>query len=398
MYITHTKLNATQAAEIAQLDFIESIDVVWDPDYEKDENRIPEEFRAINTTQLDEMTTEEPPESFLLTRSFAKSSTNANHFVPRAMGAPDPNAPYWKKMLSAPPPSPGEAFLATDNYPPYLADDTGGAGTTIYILDDGFDTGIPDLLQTPGGRRVDTHFMPNHFSLPAEVITNNRAGTEEIGGPGFHGTIMACLAGGAQIGVAPKANLYLFKVKGSYRNSNRPDPIISHHTHRSVTYWIRHVKEHIDQRERARPAGGPPLKSVINMSWGINNRQWGEDGEESLNNMKTLLQRFLDWCSARGIPVVVAAGNEDFRTWDTNENLPHSMSRDTDSMIIVGAVNARGLVIEQQLPDESGLVHLYSPGHEITTPTGNGNELKASGTSQATAIVVCNLFLYSNSH
>ncbi|KAF1828009.1 subtilisin-like protein [Decorospora gaudefroyi] len=347
MYITDTELNATQATEIAQLDFINSINER--SDYIPDDDEHPEEFRAVHTAQLDNMTTEEPPQSSLLPRSFAQSLTNASRVVPRLMLAPDPNAPYWKKMLSAPPPIPGGPFLATNNYPPYLADDTGGVGTTIYILDNGFDTGIPDLRQTPGGRRVNTHVIPNQITLPPQLLIptpgkpEGRADPASIGGPGNHGTIMACLAGGERMGVAPRADLYLFKVKG------------------------------------------------------IDKSRWARD-QTKLNEMTTLLQEFLDWCTARKIPVVVAAGNLDFRVANTDGNLPQSLSQATDSMIIVGAVDAQGLVINEQLPDPSGLVDLYSPGRDITTPIGNGDVLTASGTSQANAIVVCNLFLYSNSH
>jgi hypothetical protein len=59
----------------------------------------------------------------------------------RALLPADNNAPYWKKMISSPfrlsplqPPS---------QDPPYLADDSGGRGTTIYVLDNGFDIGLP---------------------------------------------------------------------------------------------------------------------------------------------------------------------------------------------------------------------------------------------------------------
>jgi hypothetical protein len=55
-----------------------------------------------------------------------------------------PNAPYWKKMITSPwkaPPLP-----PTSDDPPYAADDSGGRGTTIYVLDDGFDLSQPVCL------------------------------------------------------------------------------------------------------------------------------------------------------------------------------------------------------------------------------------------------------------
>jgi hypothetical protein len=51
----------------------------------------------------------------------------------------DSGAPWWKKMLSAPPRDVNAANGGPSHDPAYLADDSGGKGTTIYILDDGFD-------------------------------------------------------------------------------------------------------------------------------------------------------------------------------------------------------------------------------------------------------------------
>lgn len=60
---------------------------------------------------------------------------------PRALLPEDVNAPYWKKMISSPFKQPPPQPPAND--PPYTADDSGGKGTTIYVLDDGFDISQP---------------------------------------------------------------------------------------------------------------------------------------------------------------------------------------------------------------------------------------------------------------
>jgi hypothetical protein len=59
----------------------------------------------------------------------------------RALLPEDAGAPYWKKMIASPFRQP--PLQPTANDPPYLADDSGGRGTTIYVLDDGFDRSQP---------------------------------------------------------------------------------------------------------------------------------------------------------------------------------------------------------------------------------------------------------------
>jgi hypothetical protein len=50
-------------------------------------------------------------------------------------------APYWKRMISSPFRKP--PLLSTDLDPQYVADDSGGIGTTIYVLDNGFEITHP---------------------------------------------------------------------------------------------------------------------------------------------------------------------------------------------------------------------------------------------------------------
>lgn len=65
-----------------------------------------------------------------------------------------------------------------------MTDDSGGRGTTIYVLDDGFDLDLPDLAAD--GRRVDTTYAPNELTLGA--IESDRRFLPGIGG-GEHGTM-----------------------------------------------------------------------------------------------------------------------------------------------------------------------------------------------------------------
>ena len=137
-YMFVANMNATQATEVYEShDFIKWIGINdgGPPDEESEQQA--EEFRAVRTTQSIGDSELAPQYRPTLHNSFSRT------VVPRALGSPVPNAPWWKKALPAPPPRPGQNPLTPDNYPDYLADDTGGAGTTIYVLDAGFDPLLP---------------------------------------------------------------------------------------------------------------------------------------------------------------------------------------------------------------------------------------------------------------
>jgi hypothetical protein len=142
-YMCLVKANATQAQIIARsYDFIRSIDV-HEGGLEDEEDGAVENFRAVISTPKDDSKPFQSLVSLFFRKTSMRAAGEAVSLVPRTMRSPDPGAPWWKKMLSAPPPSSDEEPLAPSDYPGYLADDTGGAGTTIYILDDGFDISIP---------------------------------------------------------------------------------------------------------------------------------------------------------------------------------------------------------------------------------------------------------------
>ena len=81
---------------------------------------------------------------------------------------------------------------------------------------------------------------------------------------------MASLAAGIDTGVSPKADLFLVKVKGQYKHSFGDGESTTQHSEASVRYWSRYVRDHISTRKAARQAGEPEVRSVINMSWGMN--------------------------------------------------------------------------------------------------------------------------------
>ena len=140
MYVA--RLNATQAAEILkENDFIE--DVSPHDGGPGEDGEISEEYRAVGSMQPDHRFFLKPTDQVDLDRHPTTTLEIMDRLDLRALGSPVPGAPWWKKMLSAPPPRPNGAFRTPFDYPEFLADDTGGIGTTIYVLDDGFDVDLP---------------------------------------------------------------------------------------------------------------------------------------------------------------------------------------------------------------------------------------------------------------
>lgn len=90
-----------------------------------------------------------------------------------------------------------------------------------------------------------------------------------IGSADGHGTKMAAIAGGRINGVAPRANLYLMKIKGHYNNGDKPRP--DRNPIKSARIFPRALAAVFDEIRRdvlARRLLDPRAKSVINMSWG----------------------------------------------------------------------------------------------------------------------------------
>jgi hypothetical protein len=122
---------------------------------------------------------------------------------------------------------------------------------------------------------------------------------------------------------------------------------------------------------------------------GVNiNHSFFRSDPSKLARLESILQEFLDYCSKYHISVVVAAGNVLGLTKDVNENTPQRLSKDTDSMIIVGGVGVTGQRFQGMLPDSSNLVHVYAPGEHIGVPMGGTQDEDTEGTSQSAAIVV----------
>jgi hypothetical protein len=136
-----TNINTTMALELPKKhDFILRISANTPMDETIDGSI--EEYRAVNAVQF-------PSGSFesLRDRNVIKDARNSSSDIySRAMNADEPNAPYWKRMISAPPRDVNLPDSDPTRDQSFLADDSGGRGTTIYVLDDGFDIDLPVSL------------------------------------------------------------------------------------------------------------------------------------------------------------------------------------------------------------------------------------------------------------
>jgi hypothetical protein len=114
-------------------DFISMIFPI--PPLDKNYDGSQEEFRAITLAdELAKLPTKRSP-----ARDKLGPAAGLLQSIRRALLPEDSDAPWWKKVLSAPPRSVDDANGTPKDDPAYKADDSGGKGTTIYVLDDGFD-------------------------------------------------------------------------------------------------------------------------------------------------------------------------------------------------------------------------------------------------------------------
>jgi hypothetical protein len=125
-----TKLMPSQAEDLkSKHDFLLTVYAwVFDP---KDLDA-EEEFFATPGRQAGRS----KPSADLYVKTNPTHDARRSKINPRTPLSPDSAAHYWKKMISSPfldpPTSPSQD-------PPCVVDDSGGRGTTIYVIDDGFD-------------------------------------------------------------------------------------------------------------------------------------------------------------------------------------------------------------------------------------------------------------------
>ncbi|KAL1862840.1 hypothetical protein Daus18300_008337 [Diaporthe australafricana] len=309
----------------------------------------------------------------------------------------------------------------------YVHDDSGGEGTTIFVLDGGFNLDKYPEEQCLDQRRIDHFLVPASYRYialtdadrqaglyyPPESMDDTAATTSDRKFHG-HGTQIAILAAGCKTGVAPKANLYLIKISES---KMRPDgladssfvgPLAQVYALQRVAAVIRGVP------------GGPSVpkgKAVVVMAaagWsfdemGTYGSHWDIVHDQFLFAM-TQLERL-------GVTVVIAAGNKgstgdpeqpnqepSFVPQYLDQEFPQASVTEKEPPILVGATNNKGQLSSFTTPGRQHVVvSLYAQGANVKSTDLLSSEPDfREGTSYSTPIVAglaaYTLGLPSNSH
>lgn len=227
---------------------------------------------------------------------------------------------YYLTLLSAPldhnNPNPGRE---------YVHDDTSCSGSTIFIIDSGFNIeDFPDEFCTDGGRWIENRILRRE--LRSTPLTDDQLAQgvhfppnkiDDVGGIGEdnlihgHGTQVAIIAGGCRSGVAPRANLVLVKAAeievdrdGDPYSSDEPDLYPQ-----AIIAGLHLVIDRMDDSDGAPSV--PRGKAVVSISLGIPideiEETWGEDAYAVFrDNLRDRLTQLND----RGVTVFFSAGND----------------------------------------------------------------------------------------
>ncbi|KAF2728537.1 subtilisin-like protein, partial [Polyplosphaeria fusca] len=269
---------------------------------------------------------------------------------------------------------------SSDTFKRFIEDLDGGAGTAYQYdmsnvphqhyatkLNASFAANLPNKY--PFIQRI----FPELFD-PADLDSPNESG-------GYHGTMMATIAAGKTLGIAPNAHLHLVKGKNQYSTDGTTWRNYGYQP-RAVSVALDEVRRHIMSRLR----NDPSAKSILNLSWGVE--------LNTLNGptINAIFGDFLAWSELARVTVVMAAGNDDGVA--LHQKTPQNYGTGTNRIVTVGAVKKDGTLREgtaPHQPGQAGSMTVFAPGEEIRVPSLGNRELDDpvanSGTSQAAAIV-----------
>ncbi|POS79147.1 hypothetical protein DHEL01_v202472 [Diaporthe helianthi] len=227
-----------------------------------------------------------------------------------------------------------------------------GEGSWIFVVDSGFDTTHPYLAATDY-REVKTYVVPNEFGVPKLTPEHIEQGWEpapdiidddnpDLKGQG-HGTSVACAAGGlGEAGVAPRANLYLFKYTGYLRNTKTGEVVGTDTTDAGLVKVLNTVAAIVASDDI-------PLGRVV-VSLGA---VWKLEDHEYFNEV---FKWFLEEMDEAGVVVVLAAGNRGYNMntgkpdYYQSESTPQCLVTDNSPSINVGATYHDGSLAEFTTP------------------------------------------------
>ncbi|KAJ5573894.1 uncharacterized protein N7459_008321 [Penicillium hispanicum] len=337
VYTTH--LTESQAAEMEKIDCVR---YVWKEMDEDDDNDDSDEDRA---TPLYEQT---------------------EHKLERRARIVRRNSPTQLTLLSWNKPGVPES----DDY---IADSTLGKGTTIYIIDTGFNLNVPDLANT-ADRQVHYYVVDNEKTLPLGRSLSNPAWRkpQDMTDWSDHGTGVACVAGGLVYGVASKANLFLVKAKNAWQKPGEPLEI-SKYRLAALSEATMVVLGHIRTYTRG--------KAVVNLSL----------GKPASRKATQLFDDFIARLEQLDTGTVTSAGNTGTTPGSgLEQRTPTNLGTDSDSLVTVGGVKDNGnlwrLTVPER-PNQAGSMSVYAQAEDVETINAYGAEADVSGTSYAAATI-----------
>lgn len=227
-----------------------------------------------------------------------------------------------------------------------------GAGVTVAVLDSGFDSDHPDLLNSLVGERCFCQSFPAGACCPDGSTSQSGPGSAED--DYGHGTGAAGVITGdgavASIGVAPGASIYAIKVLNDSGDG-------------SVGSLIAGLDHIIDEVTEAK---------IVNMSLGGSEFFDGYCDEEG--GTERTLRFIFDTLAARGTIAIAASGNE-FKAGEMA--IPACVS----SSVAVGAVDVADAV--QSFSNVSSALEFLAPGKAVSLPWLDGSTRSVDGTSFA---------------
>lgn len=215
----------------------------------------------------------------------------------------------------------------------------------LYIIDSGIDHGNPEF-------QYDQLEIVDFYSLPVFAGNFN----DDIG----HGTAVASMAVGKNLGVCSYAKLMVVKIAGLVNGENRSASLLE------LGQAIDAINAEISQN--------PNITRVVNISWGVARSAW----------LDSKIQGLLD----AGALVVCAAGNNGI---DVENISPAGM----DDVITVGSIDQYDIPsgFNNISPGDSGLttgyglsLDIFAPGEDVVVASPTGYKI-SSGTSFSAPLV-----------
>ncbi|KAF6822864.1 tri m 2 allergen [Colletotrichum plurivorum] len=276
------------------------------------------------------------------------------------------------------------SIISGDVQQNYKAHSSLGAGTTIFIVDTGFNTGHYELAR--GVRNVEAWYVGNNLAFQGKSFDDQSKAPDntddyfvEQGGVTGHGSAAACVAGGLNLGVASNANLYLVKWKGAARTQEGARYVTVSSNRESLKAALDHISETILAR-------GLQGKSVINFSFGI------ERTNPGFADYLQYFESFSRETEALGAVFVMSAGNLAADRDRLGDHVPQLMGTADNHLITVGGANPDGTLWHGSEPEGQdwwganeandgrvGSVTVYAQGSDVVSC--NGDSADSVGTS-----------------